>query len=182
MSDRVVVMNAGRISCQGTPEELYTSPGSSFAASFVGHNTVFSLDRAAIPGGGLITGLPGQERPFQLSRPLAPETSRVYVVIGSGHIRCHDRAASQTQEATVLSRRFTGVNHLITVRAGETIMTLPAPPSHPEAGDRVHVSWDPGDAHVIEEDAAGAVVGSGQVVNGAVPSVAGTSRQAVVGE
>jgi len=36
MSDRIVVMNEGRIEQDGTPEELYLRPASRFVASFVG--------------------------------------------------------------------------------------------------------------------------------------------------
>lgn len=181
MSDRVVVMNAGRISCQGTPEELYSSPGSSFAATFVGHNTVFSLKRQDIPANGVVTGLPGQERPFRLSEPLAADTSQVFFVLGVGRIRCYDHPAPHTETATVLGRRFTGLNELITVQAGDTIMTLLAPTARREAGEQVHISWDPGDAHVIEESATGAVVRTGQVGDVRVPSPSGPTGPAVVG-
>ena len=36
MSDRIAVMNAGRIAQLGTPEEIYAAPKSSFVAQFVG--------------------------------------------------------------------------------------------------------------------------------------------------
>jgi iron(III) transport system ATP-binding protein len=36
MSDRIMVMNSGRILRSGTPEEIYTEPGSRFVAEFIG--------------------------------------------------------------------------------------------------------------------------------------------------
>ena len=36
MSDRVVLMNAGRIEQIGSPEELYDRPQTRFAAEFIG--------------------------------------------------------------------------------------------------------------------------------------------------
>lgn len=36
MSDRIVVMDAGRIEQVGTPQEVYQHPGSAFVAAFVG--------------------------------------------------------------------------------------------------------------------------------------------------
>jgi ABC-type sugar transport system ATPase subunit len=36
MSDKVVLMNAGRVSQCGTPQELYQEPANTFAASFIG--------------------------------------------------------------------------------------------------------------------------------------------------
>ena len=42
LSDRVVVMNAGRIEQLGTPNEIYNSPASKFVARFVGDRNIFS--------------------------------------------------------------------------------------------------------------------------------------------
>ncbi|MBO1329653.1 ABC transporter ATP-binding protein [Streptomyces sp. VRA16 Mangrove soil] len=54
LSDRVAVMNAGRVEQVGTPGELYEAPASAFVASFVGtSNTVTG------PAAELIVGKPG---------------------------------------------------------------------------------------------------------------------------
>lgn len=42
MSDRVAVMNEGRIEQLGTPKDIYDSPSTPFTASFVGENNMFS--------------------------------------------------------------------------------------------------------------------------------------------
>jgi ABC-type Fe3+/spermidine/putrescine transport system ATPase subunit len=52
MSDRIVVMNQGRIEQVSTPYELYTRPRTPFVAQFIGRNTI--LD-------GTLEGLAGQE-------------------------------------------------------------------------------------------------------------------------
>jgi putative spermidine/putrescine transport system ATP-binding protein len=44
MSDRVVIMQAGRIEQVGTPEELYTCPKTKFAASFLGKSNFLHRD------------------------------------------------------------------------------------------------------------------------------------------
>jgi thiamine transport system ATP-binding protein len=41
VSDRVAVMNQGRVEQVGTPEEIYREPASRFVAEFVGENNVF---------------------------------------------------------------------------------------------------------------------------------------------
>lgn len=43
LSDRIVLMNGGRIIQDGSPETLYESPGTPFAAEFVGHINIFSM-------------------------------------------------------------------------------------------------------------------------------------------
>jgi len=47
VSDRVAVMNSGRVEQVGTPEEVYREPASRFVAEFVGDNNV--LDGTASP-------------------------------------------------------------------------------------------------------------------------------------
>ncbi len=42
MSDRIVVMNAGRVEQDGTPEELYFHPANRFVAEFVGDTNLIS--------------------------------------------------------------------------------------------------------------------------------------------
>jgi putative spermidine/putrescine transport system ATP-binding protein len=44
MSDRVVIMRAGRIEQVGTPQQLYTRPASEFAASFLGKSNFLRHD------------------------------------------------------------------------------------------------------------------------------------------
>jgi len=43
MADRIVIMDAGRIAQQGTPEEVYNSPASPFVAAFMGAENVLEL-------------------------------------------------------------------------------------------------------------------------------------------
>ena len=50
MSDRIAVMNAGRIEQVGGPDDVYANPVSAFAASFVGEANQFSGRIAALDG------------------------------------------------------------------------------------------------------------------------------------
>ncbi|KQV70385.1 ABC transporter ATP-binding protein [Rhizobium sp. Root1220] len=44
MADRIVIMNAGRIAQQGSPEEVYNRPASAFVAAFMGAENVITLE------------------------------------------------------------------------------------------------------------------------------------------
>jgi spermidine/putrescine transport system ATP-binding protein len=68
MSDRVAVMNQGRVEQLGTPDDVYESPTSLFAASFVGatnllDGTVTEADASGVTvelaGGGVVRARPG---------------------------------------------------------------------------------------------------------------------------
>jgi putative spermidine/putrescine transport system ATP-binding protein len=47
MSDRIVLMNAGRIVQSGDPETLYTAPVDAFAAGFIGNYNLLDADSAS---------------------------------------------------------------------------------------------------------------------------------------
>lgn len=51
LSDRIVVMNAGRVEQISPPRELYTRPSSLFVARFIGDNTLISGKARATQGG-----------------------------------------------------------------------------------------------------------------------------------
>jgi len=50
MSDKVVVMNHGRIEQEGTPEEVYNRPNTEFVAGFLGHSNILEGRVAGISG------------------------------------------------------------------------------------------------------------------------------------
>ncbi len=89
MSDRIVVMNAGRIEQMGTPEELYGRPASRFVASFIGDTnlldcSVVSADgpRVALDWQGVaITAARGETSPAPGTRArlaVRPEAIRLF--------------------------------------------------------------------------------------------------------
>jgi spermidine/putrescine transport system ATP-binding protein len=62
MSDRIAVMNEGRILQLGTPEEIYERPRNRFVADFIGQTNFLEVD--VIGGDGALTevDLPGSGR------------------------------------------------------------------------------------------------------------------------
>ncbi|MFO7591471.1 MAG: ABC transporter ATP-binding protein [Acidimicrobiia bacterium] len=59
MSDRVAVMNQGRVEQIGTPDDVYESPTSLFAASFVGATNLLDGTVTGTEGSSLTVELPG---------------------------------------------------------------------------------------------------------------------------
>jgi len=55
MSDRIAVMNDGRVQQVGSPEEIYERPANLFVARFMGHTNLYSIERDG--EGGLATEL-----------------------------------------------------------------------------------------------------------------------------
>ncbi len=80
MSDRIVVMNQGRVEQDGTPEELYFHPASRFVAEFIGETNLLSGQMRGTEGdnvvmdwqGAILMGkapdkLPGEGQPITAS-------------------------------------------------------------------------------------------------------------------
>ena len=89
MSDRVVVMNQGRIEQIGTPQETYEEPSNLYVARFVGEINILPARIMSVPGEGIyIADISGRRFTLRTSRPFAagdrvnvllrPEDIRVY--------------------------------------------------------------------------------------------------------
>ncbi|WP_226781219.1 ABC transporter ATP-binding protein [Oceaniglobus trochenteri] len=60
MSDRIVVMNKGRVEQDGTPEELYFHPASRFVAEFIGETNLLNGQVRGMEGDDVIMDWHGQ--------------------------------------------------------------------------------------------------------------------------
>lgn len=50
LSDRIVVLNKGRIQLVGTPEEIYSYPSNLFVAKFLGFRNIWDTDSKRLEG------------------------------------------------------------------------------------------------------------------------------------
>ncbi|MBL8582762.1 MAG: ABC transporter ATP-binding protein [Rhizobiaceae bacterium] len=57
MSDRIAIMNGGRIVQQGTPREIYRRPNSVFVSDFIGATNLLSGEVVGMEGGRLILAI-----------------------------------------------------------------------------------------------------------------------------
>lgn len=75
MSDRIGVMNGGRLEQVGTPADIYDRPGTRFVAGFIGEITFLegrmAGGRFVAPDGAALPGPPGPDGPATLA--LRPE-------------------------------------------------------------------------------------------------------------
>lgn len=150
MSDRIVVMRAGRIEQQGTPREIYRRPRSRFVAEFIGETNLFPvvIDRIEGPlalgqtAEGLSLGLPAEGlRPGQaVTAVLRPAD----LALGSeGITGTVTRAVYLGADQHLFVQPDPGGPEIrVTARDGE------APP---EAGARVTLGYSPSSVHLLEE-------------------------------
>jgi iron(III) transport system ATP-binding protein len=91
ISDRICVMNAGRIEQIGTPQEIYADPRTIFVASFVG--TMNLLPRDAAPHLGVA---PGEDISLVQHWAIRPEHVRIVTTEVADGVRIYGKVAKYT--------------------------------------------------------------------------------------
>ena len=134
VSDRIAVMDAGRIEQIGSPEQLYTTPSTAGVAAFVGLSSVVS---GVADGDHVVVW--GQRLPLQ-----SPADGPVDVFLRPENVYF----ASETDaaaEALVEESTFLGSMRrtLVRTESGELVRVQHAPGTHPAFGDRVRIAVAP---------------------------------------
>ncbi|UXT50785.1 ABC transporter ATP-binding protein [Agrobacterium tumefaciens] len=144
MSDRIVVMNAGRVVEIGTPLELYRAPKHAFTAGFLGQTNLLPVSaegqQAQLPWGQSVT----------LDRVAA---GNVQISVRPENIQIR---ADQAGEGTVSAVSFMGANALYTVEiSGRQIrISQSGAETLIDAGQKVALQF-PGSVHLLDDRMAG---------------------------
>jgi putative spermidine/putrescine transport system ATP-binding protein len=161
MSDRVAVMNNGRIEQIGTPIEIYDQPSTRFVADFIGDTNIFrgqrvTLDKGAgiAVGNGLVLALPESAAvadSASLSVALRPEKIR----LSPGATR-PTITVGTSAKGTIESTNFLGgaVLYRVALDSGQHVLA-----QQPNAGaDRlqapgspVTLGWSPSDLVILKD-------------------------------
>ncbi len=166
MSDRIAVMNRGRVEQVGIPEDVYERPATTFVAGFIGVSnlmpaTVVGADRVRLDQGATVearaAGFSSGERCHAVVRPekLAIELT------GPGADGGAD--GRPRIEGIVESSLYLGTSTQIAVDLGEGVrMTVLVPNADeadrqrlPGGGARVALSWDFEHMHLVRESPNG---------------------------
>jgi len=166
MADRLAVMNSGRIVQLGTPEEVYESPNSKFAAEFIGSANIFT-GVVQTPGSTELT-CAELKNPLQLANPLGlraghevmvtvrPE--RISIVVAEEGEQAKDAGEANTVLGTVEQIGYMGSYTLFYMRlaSGRIVVVntsrgiLMAMPRQPDYQDTVLLKWSPKSMIVLE--------------------------------
>jgi spermidine/putrescine ABC transporter ATP-binding subunit len=147
LSDRIAVMNRGRIEQLGAPREIYERPSSRFVADFIGASTVLrgravAADRVAVAAGALHV-LSARALPAGAEVELAIRPERVRMALGPG---------DNVLDARVEGLVYQGAQTEVTARLGDgqrvlVCVTEPAPtPLVVGQAVRLHL---PADAFIV---------------------------------
>ena len=167
MSDRIVVMNQGRVEQTGSAEDIYFRPASRFVAQFVGRINFLPVS-VVHSGTGQAIALAGVPVTAPDNAPAHSHGHPMTLAVRPEHLRVVRAGESPPGENVVRGRVvesiFVGnfVNLVIELAAGLRVtVESRAGPSGPAQGDEIHLCWKPDHAILFELDAmesgAGAV-------------------------
>jgi ABC-type Fe3+/spermidine/putrescine transport system ATPase subunit len=157
MSDRIAVMNEGRVEQIGTPEEIYHAPATVFVANFIG---VANLLPATVVGmnGQLVVSLEGSTR---MEAALAPWVAKAGTQ-GTLMIRPERLRFSESGKGlpvTLAAAAFSGpmIRLALRTQSGQEMIAHvpsdgPRPPLEP--GRQYIVSWDADGARLLPPEPA----------------------------
>jgi spermidine/putrescine transport system ATP-binding protein len=163
MSDRIAVMNRGRIEQVGVPEDVYERPETTFVAGFIGVSNLMPAvvsgpGRVRLEGGpevpGNTGGLGAGEGCYAVVRPEKLRVDPVGGGAGGGASNGLPRV-----EGVVESSLYLGTATQLVVDLGaEVRMTVLVPNADeaarqglPGGGARVALSWQPEHMHMVRE-------------------------------
>ncbi|HET6997911.1 MAG TPA: ABC transporter ATP-binding protein [Solirubrobacterales bacterium] len=164
MSDRIAVMNRGRIEQIGVPEDVYERPETTFVAGFIG---VSNLMPATVAGPGQVRLESGPEVHGDTGDLVPGEGC--YVVVRPEKLRVETLGTGSGAsngvpriEGIVESSLYLGTATQIVVRFEDGVrMTVLVPNADeserqrlPGGGAQVALSWDPEHMHLVRESVA----------------------------
>ncbi|MFT3801913.1 MAG: ABC transporter ATP-binding protein [Burkholderiaceae bacterium] len=153
MSDRIAVLDAGKIVQIGRPLDIYRHPSSRFVASFVGESNL--IEAEVMHKRGAIATLKSKVGyVFDAEIRDAIEAGRVTVLVRPERIAIANEPGARSTPVTVTSAIFLG--EILRIEAqmdgGDALLircTDTAGRSLPDVGDRLHVRWGPEDCWVL---------------------------------
>lgn len=155
VSDRIAVMNQGRIEQLDPPRHLYERPRTRFVADFVGK---INFVDAVVSGGGagaVDVDVAGACFAVRAEAPVAAG-ARVTLALRPERLRLlapgEDAAGWIDLEGTVERCSYLGnVMHTVVAVVGGTRLLVESAPAEHTGGERVRVAFRPGDASLVAD-------------------------------
>jgi spermidine/putrescine transport system ATP-binding protein len=154
MSDRIVVMNAGRIEQIGGAEEIYERPLTEFVAGFIGQSNIFEGTVESVTDEFSIINLGGATVKAR-GNGVAPG-SRVRLMVRPEKIKVSSDGAAGGLIGKVESVVYLGESSQLKVllESGQVLTALeqnrePFQVTHNRIGEKVSISWEPASAVIL---------------------------------
>jgi spermidine/putrescine ABC transporter ATP-binding subunit len=154
MSDRIVVMNAGRIEQIGSPEEVYEAPATAFVADFLGKANMLPGVVSSVDGQKATIALSAGQQVTALSPKVLAAGARVTVVVRPQKLSVGSSAAGNRLAGKVVSTSYLGGSAIYEINIGEgTIIRANTQIDGRLAreGEAIDVGFDPAACVLMDE-------------------------------
>lgn len=148
MSDRICLMNEGRIEQVGTPQELYFHPRTGFAADFLGESNILDAEVAGAEGDLVVLRTAGGATLRAPARVDLKDTGRVRVMVRPERLRLLGPAERAANELAGVLRDVILVGgvtkYYVTLPEGRVVSAArltEGPGSAPSPGTPVRLGW-----------------------------------------
>ena len=153
MSDRIAVMNEGKVLQFASPREIYDHPGSRYVATFIGHARVLDGRVSAVSGGETRIRLPSGQEAGHLRRIESPPSGRTSACASAPTTSRCSRTPDAAVSGTISDILFRGDHFQYVVDLPQNAGTLHVSrsPDLPvlEKGQAVGLKIDPAKARVL---------------------------------
>lgn len=159
MSDRIAILNHGRIVQAGGPRALYDRPCNAFVAAFLGEANLFSV-HALADGGGDRIAVQTTEGSNLIAAERPPGAAALVACVRPEAIAINDDPV-RAGDANVLTGTVADVVHAagsvrLRVRVGDKLMTVRQPTRRhaaaPAIGAAARLTWHPTDTLLIPKE------------------------------
>ncbi|MGE5703456.1 MAG: ABC transporter ATP-binding protein [Clostridia bacterium] len=147
MSDRVAVMNKGKIEQLSTPEDLYEVPQTRFVADFIGDTNLYEGNVLGVEGNQVIMSLFNQRVSVPKKQAVVNNNEKAYLSIRPERIHLTAQSATDgsNQIAGVFEERvYVGAFVRQIIRLGDeriTVLETANQCQHFAEGQSVYISW-----------------------------------------
>jgi ABC-type Fe3+/spermidine/putrescine transport system ATPase subunit len=152
ITDRIVVMDHGRVVQDGSPREVYETPSTHFVANFIGNANILK---------GKVVSADGQQYRFRTPTGLEIEAAgwpdshspndEVAVVIRHENVRLN-RSGPTLAKGRVTALSYVGAltDYVVQLSTGEALKAIiPSGECDCARGDEVNVTWDTNRARIV---------------------------------
>ena len=154
MSDRIVVMNTGRIEQIGGAEDIYNEPRTRFVADFVGQINLLDGEILGSEGEFLMAQILGTK--IRVPRVNGTEQGEVSIAVRPEHLHLLDNDATDGDlnviRGTLSGRTFAGNLTRLFVDVGDEkqiVIEARSQDAPRQMGTSINVGWQPADSRVL---------------------------------
>lgn len=153
MSDRIAVMREGVIDQVGTPEEIYEHPATRFTADFIGQTNLMECRVDAVNADGLVLDYGGHKFPAR-SRSDVKKGDPVALSLRMERLSfAPEPLEICALPGRLMARHYAGGAMRAVIRLDDgrevTAQCQTAERARGDIGQKVYLSWDPGEAPVV---------------------------------